>query len=219
MRTRLNARNAVGVNSSVIVLEPEDASPHRLIPRLAGTRYPARRPRLSLLVAIIAAHAGAVGLIVLAPAAETVPVAETERMLTVYVRPRVVVSRAPSVAPPAIRVPKDAPLLYDAAIPEIEEPTIAVLGVGTMPPHPDDAAIDPAPFARQAGLQPGDGATIVLRLQVLWTGDVGDVEVDVSSGAPAIDRAAIDYARAIPWIGGMIDGRPQTIWIRWGLQG
>ena len=87
-----------------------------------------------------------------------------------------------------------------------------------MPPHPDDAVVDPVPFAREAGLSPGEGATVVLRLEVLGTGELGRVEVDVSGGTLEIDRSAIAYVKALPWLGGMIDGRPSIIWIRWGVR-
>jgi len=108
--------------------------------------------------------------------------------------------------------------VYSEATPELDRPTLAVIGIGTMPPHPETTAVDPKPFAHQAGLQPGHGVTIVLRVEVLGVGQVGQVEVDVSGGAPEVDRAAIAFVRALPWIGGMVNGHPATFWIRWGVR-
>jgi TonB family protein len=87
-----------------------------------------------------------------------------------------------------------------------------------MPPRLEGEAIDSAPYARAAGLAAGTGATVVLRLEILDSGEVGRVEVEVSGGADAIDQAAIAYVRVLPWAGGMIDGRPASMWIRWGVR-
>jgi TonB family protein len=59
---------------------------------------------------------------------------------------------------------------------------------------------------------------VVLRIEVLTSGSVGRVEVDVSGGSDPVDAAAIDYVRSLKWIGGRIDGQPENIWIRWGVR-
>jgi TonB family protein len=88
-----------------------------------------------------------------------------------------------------------------------------------IPPRADESyTVDPAPYARQAGLRSGRGATIVMRLLVLPSGRVGDIEIDVSSGSALIDNAAMDYARARHWLTGTADGEPTTLWIRWGVR-
>ena len=89
----------------------------------------------------------------------------------------------------------------------------------TVPPHPDETfTLNAATFARQAGLQGGFGATVVVRVEVRGTGEVGRVEVDVSGGSRRVDRAAVAYVRALKWIGGRVGNEPQTLWIRWGVR-
>jgi TonB family protein len=202
--------------ASVAVLEPDDASPLRFVPRHAVPNN-ASNHRVGPFVGIVAAHASVVWAVIAAPG-ESVRAPKTESFVAVLVRPRVIVSQDPIALPPSVRVPKDAPLAYGAPIPEINRPTITVIGVGTRAPHPADASVDATPFVRQAGLRPGEGATVVVRLEVLETGDVGQVEIDVSGGTPEIDRAAIAYAKSWPWTGGLIDGKPATIWVRWGVR-
>jgi TonB family protein len=61
---------------------------------------------------------------------------------------------------------------------------------------------DMAPFARQAGLRPGESAVVVLRVEVLPDGHVGQVEVDVSSGSRQMDEAAMAYVNRPDFPGG-----------------
>jgi TonB family protein len=72
-------------------------------------------------------------------------------------------------------------------------------------------------YASRAELSAGDGATVVLRIEVLVSGEAGEIRVDVSSGRREVDAAAIAYARTQRWTPGRIDGRPEAIWIRWGV--
>lgn len=203
-------------DASVIVLDLDDAPRRPIIPRSADPRRKfSIRP--GPLLGIVIAHAAVVALGVAMPG-ERVPVPETESLVTVFIQPKIVVSRGPSVARPAIRVPRAAPLQNDVTIPEVARPTLEIVGVGTMAPRPADMSIDPAPFAQRAGLRAGDGATVVLRVEVLASGEIGRAEVEVSGGSDGIDRAAVAYARALAWIGGMVDGHPSTIWVRWGVR-
>jgi hypothetical protein len=167
-------------------------------------------------LAIVAAHAALVSLVV-ESSREIVRAPETERLVSVFLRPRVIVSQHSSTDPPVIRVPSGAPILYDSSATDAPRSTVAVIGVGTRAPQVVDAPLDAAPFARSAGLQPGHGAAVVLRIEVLGTGDLGAIIVEASGGTDAIDAAAIDYVRALTWSGGMVDGKPATIWIRWGV--
>lgn len=103
--------------------------------------------------------------------------------------------------------------------PEVDDELAMTQGNGRMkPPHPTGPLIDPLPFARRAGLQAGSGATVVVRVEVRGNGTLGRVEVEVSGGSPDLDQSAIAYVHALTWIGGSVDDRPQTIWIRWGVR-
>jgi hypothetical protein len=93
------------------------------------------------------------------------------------------------------------------------------LSGSTTPPHPADTQfVSTAEFARSSGLPQGSGATVVLRVEVLGTGAVGQVEVDVSGGSRRIDQAAIAYVRILNWVGGRVEDKPETLWIRWGVR-
>jgi TonB family protein len=59
---------------------------------------------------------------------------------------------------------------------------------------------------------------VVLRVEVLESGDPGRIQVDVSSGSQQIDQAAMDYARIQHWYAGRLNGVPHAIWIRWGVR-
>ena len=203
------------VNPSVLVLEREDFARLHLVPLTRALRR--NNANLTILIGVTAAHAAALYLVAAFPSEIAHPV-ETDSLVVVNIRPRIVVSRLPTVPPPPIRLPKDIPIAVDLPIPDFAQPTLAVLGVGTMPPRPDELAIDPAPFARRAGLATGQGATVVLRVEVLGSGDIGRIEIDVSGGTPEIDREAIAYATALQWVGGMVDGQPASMWIRWGVR-
>jgi TonB family protein len=77
---------------------------------------------------------------------------------------------------------------------------------------------DLGPYVVKAALGPGQGATVVLRVEVLESGDPGRILVDVSSGNPQVDRAAVDYARAQHWFAGLTQGVISRIWIRLGVR-
>jgi TonB family protein len=77
---------------------------------------------------------------------------------------------------------------------------------------------DMGPFIARAALLHGEGATVVLRVEVLETGAPGRIEVDASSGSRQVDEAAVDYARTRRWVAGRVNGIPQTTWIRWGVR-
>ena len=117
-------------------------------------------------------------------------------------------------------------LLLDTPLPtlNIDSPSVEVTttlnrGASTSAPSLDKQhQSDMTPYIAQAALLPGEGASVVLRVEVLPTGEPGRVEVDVSSGSRQVDQAAVDYARSQRWIAGRIDGVPQPMWIRWGVQ-
>lgn len=80
--------------------------------------------------------------------------------------------------------------------------------------HPPDVA----PFARQAGLLPGESAVVVLRVEVLPDGHVGQVKVDVSSGSRQVDEAAMAYAQTLAWVPGRLHGLETSTWVRQGVR-
>jgi len=85
------------------------------------------------------------------------------------------------------------------------------------PPVPMAPMLDIAPFAQRAGLAERAGATVVLRVEVRGDGIVGRVDVEVSGGSAQVDQAAIAYVRAMTWVGGRKSGKPETLWVRWGV--
>jgi hypothetical protein len=81
-----------------------------------------------------------------------------------------------------------------------------------------DGPTDIGPYIKKASLLPGEGATVVLRVEVLATGDPGRILVEATSGSWQIDQAALDYARTRHWYAGRANGEARTMWIRWGLR-
>lgn len=77
---------------------------------------------------------------------------------------------------------------------------------------------DPVSFARRMGITSGQGGTTVLRIEILGSGAIGRVKIDVSGGTARVDQAAIAYVRSLHWVGGRVDDKPETLWIRWGVR-
>jgi TonB family protein len=71
--------------------------------------------------------------------------------------------------------------------------------------------ITPALFARRAGLASGQAASVVLTVEILPDGTVGTVEVTRSFGDPAIDAAAVAYARRLRWVPGTQNHHAQAM--------
>jgi len=110
--------------------------------------------------------------------------------------------------------------IIDLSLPPPETPLPLKLtaGVGTLAAGPGNANLpDSRPFAAQAGLAAGQGATVVLRVEVLDDNELGLVVVEVSGGSPAIDAAAISYAHAMPWIGAVVDGKSVPMQVRYAV--
>jgi len=70
----------------------------------------------------------------------------------------------------------------------------------------------------QAALLPGEGATVVLRIEVLTSGEPGRIEADVTSGSRQVDQAAIAYARQHYRYAGRVRELSEAMWIRWGVR-
>ena len=62
--------------------------------------------------------------------------------------------------------------------------------------------VDPASFARRAGLTPGQVASVLLTVEVLPNGRTGTVEVLRGFGDAMVDAAAVAYARQLRWTPG-----------------
>ncbi len=62
--------------------------------------------------------------------------------------------------------------------------------------------VDPASFARRAGLTAGQVASVLLTVEVLPNGRTGTVEVLRGFGNAMVDAAAVAYARQLRWTPG-----------------
>ena len=86
-----------------------------------------------------------------------------------------------------------------------------VVGCKSVPRIDEAVKVDSAPYASRAGMSPGMAATVVLSVQVLSDGSVGEVQVQASSGDSRVDTEAVVYARALQWIPGTEKLRAQTM--------
>jgi TonB family protein len=143
-------------------------------------------------------------------------------LLTVFIRPRIREAGEPlSVVDPAIlqsRMELQLTTLQsaDAALDVTVERNAAAIVVAPTLQENRNAGIQP--YLRRAGLRHGEGATVVLRIEVSEAGAPTRVLVDTSSGSRQIDEAAVEFARAQHWYAGRISGRPHSMWIRWGVR-
>lgn len=144
-----------------------------------------------------------------------------ELMTTWIIQPRIVPAGTPDARKDAerltLKIPNSIKRL-DIAVPDInfaiERNDVAQVAA----PIPAGlVGTDSRRFAQLAGLLPGEGATVVLRVEVLTSGVPGRIEVAFSSGAPSVDRAAIAYARTQRWSPGLVDGREQPVWVQYGV--
>lgn len=148
-------------------------------------------------------------------------IAPPDAFVTVFIRPRIREAGEPiSVVDPAsLRLPLDRGLLallpqpvFDVSVARNDSAAMAA------PTLRGDGHEGMQPYLQQAGLSAGEGATVVLRVEVLESGDPGRIEIDASSGSRKIDQAAVDYARTQHWYAGRVNGAPHSMWIRWGVR-
>jgi TonB family protein len=143
-------------------------------------------------------------------------------LVTIFLRPTIRDSNDAPSGPDLsmISIPADSSLHnLDIPSPMIADDTSWNYGANiSAPTLRPDGDVDLAPFIAQAALLPGQGATVVLRIQVLSTGEPGQIEVDGSSGSSKIDQAAIEYARNLRWYSGRVGNHPEAMWIRWGVR-
>lgn len=147
--------------------------------------------------------------------------ATPEAYVVVLLKPQLVLETAPH------EVARIAPIKFSAAAildmniapPEMVQPLKLTTGIGTLAAGPGapDLLPESRPFAVKAGLLEGQGATVVLRVEVIDDNEAGRIVVEVSGGSPEIDAAAIAYARAMPWIGAVVDGKPVPMEVRYAV--
>jgi len=139
-----------------------------------------------------------------------------------FIRPRI---REPSelvstIDPTTLRL-RVAPRLTALQLPDtgidfsVERNTAAMVVAPTLE---GDGQAGIQSYLRQTGLMRGKGATVVLRIEVLASGDPGRIVVDASSGSPQVDEAAVSFARIQHWYAGRMNGTPRPMWIRWGVR-
>lgn len=150
------------------------------------------------------------------------PAATGQTLMTIFLRPAIQEDDGTPPGPDLsmLVVPVDAPLPnLDLPAPPIAY-DVARNGRATIaaPSLRPDNTVNLAPYIAQAALLPGEGATVVLRIEVLATGEPGRIEIDASSGSRQVDQAAIDYAKQLHWYAGRTGDNPQFMWIRWGVR-
>jgi TonB family protein len=145
-----------------------------------------------------------------------------DALITVFIRPRIREAGEPvSVVDPAslqLRLnPRLTALLtaqpdFDFSVARNDSAAVVA------PTLQGDGHSGIEPYLQQAGLRSGEGATVVLRIEVLESGDPGRIEIDASSGSQQVDQAAVDYARIQHWYAGRANGAPCPMWVRWGVR-
>jgi TonB family protein len=175
--------------------------------------------RLALLGIVGALHVSAIWTLEhAAPPAES-PSDTPQSLITVFIKPKIS-DVGDSRGPDRLKLVVPAPL---AAV-HIQPPDISFFvsrnGAATMaaPTLEGDGRAGIEPYVAEAALPPGHGATVVLRIEVLDTGAPGRIVVEVSSGSPQADEAAVDYARLQHWYAGRMGGIAQTMWVRWAVR-
>jgi TonB family protein len=86
-----------------------------------------------------------------------------------------------------------------------------VIGSSSAPELARVQLADAEVYAQRAGLPPGHPATVLLVIEVLADGSVGDVSVSRGSGSPAADSAATEYARLLRWTPGTVDHQARAM--------
>lgn len=145
-----------------------------------------------------------------------------ETLTTLFLRPAIHEDDGTPPGPDLsmLVLPVEAPLpALDLDAPPIAYETARNEGAAIAAPSlRPDTAVSLEPYIAQAALLPGEGATVVLKIEVLATGEPGRIEIDASSGSRQVDQAAIDYARQHRWYAGRSGNDPQSMWIRWGVR-
>jgi TonB family protein len=153
-------------------------------------------------------------------AAPSVP--SPDALIAAFIRPQVPATTisVPVVDPRSLRLRRGRQLFaLPVAQVDSEPPAAGDGSAAVVPPvlHGDGHS-GMQLYLQQAGLQPGEGATVLLRIEVLESGAAGRIEIDASSGRQQVDQAAVGYARIQHWDAARINRVPRTVWIRWGVR-
>lgn len=128
----------------------------------------------------------------------------------------------PLVRPDDIYVP--APATPDEAYPSEDNAPVRVTPERPLPPtthvEPRPTIIEPAiprgglsePIYPASEIRAGHTGTVVLSVQVLENGRVGDVRILQSSGYAKLDESALREARKWRFVPGTRDGVPIALW-------
>jgi TonB family protein len=126
-------------------------------------------------------------------------VAEVSRPSLKWARPPEMPEFPPLPEIPKASVPEEMPASTEFAPPRLDSSE-------SLPNIHD--------YASRASIVTGTKARVILRIEVLVDGTVGNVSVETTSGIPQADAAAVEYARALKWKPGLAAGRAQTMTIR-----
>jgi TonB family protein len=86
-----------------------------------------------------------------------------------------------------------------------------IIGASSAPQLSTVQLVDSEDYASRVGVQPGHSATVLLAIEVLRDGSVGEVSLIRGSGSPAADSAAIEYAHLLRWTPGTVDHQAQVM--------
>jgi TonB family protein len=149
-------------------------------------------------------------------------IADAGALITVFIQPTISKGARSETTPDmsrlSYRIATPVSVLH-MDVPEIEFEVTRNAGATSAAPSLDaEPRVDMGPFVRSAALLPGEGATVVLRIEVLKDGSPGQISVDVSSGSKQVDNAAVAYARERRWEPAMVAGIARSMWVRWGVR-
>lgn len=115
----------------------------------------------------------------------------------------------PPIPIPPVDDPKSKPDIPDEPTVIVGEPSPPLPGKGDSYPRPGANSGEPVypPTERRLG----HAGNVVLALCVDAEGKLTSSSVKLSSGYPALDQAALDWARRIKWRPGTIEGRAAAI--------
>ncbi len=109
-------------------------------------------------------------------------------------------------------IPVDQNALKLVQFDESDQDALAgIVGPASAPRLSRFQSVDVQDFATRAGIAPQHPVTVVLSVQVGEDGGASEVNIVRSSGLPAADAAAIDYALALRWIPGTVDRNPRAM--------
>ena len=165
--------------------------------------------RIFIAMALVAAHVVAIGMFEHGIRKRPLPSASS--VMVIELLSDRSAEMVPSVSEPIL----DNPSLSLAPPPDFgmdpEPPGDRGVHTISLPQVDVTAPVDVSMYATSAGLSSGQHVYVVLLVEVLNDGSVGDVQVRASGGNSTIDAAALKYARALHWRAGTLDGNPASM--------